>query len=107
MSGGAGARWLSALPRPAWASHDGEGWLGSTNSASSRCTLNFDSRFSEGVTSMVITEYRSHAEELADTAVTSGELRDERPRDAEGHCWDGRVCDHADHGVYGAIHFIR
>jgi hypothetical protein len=56
---------------------------------------------------MVITEYRRHAEVFADTAVTSADAVDERPRDAEGHCWDGRVCDHSDHGVYGTIHFIR
>jgi hypothetical protein len=56
---------------------------------------------------MVITEYRSHVEQTTDTTVASSAVLDQRPRDAEGHCWDGRVCDHSDHGVYGTIHFIR
>jgi hypothetical protein len=61
---------------------------------------------------MVITEDRllveepQQAEELvAPVAV------EERARDAEGHCWDGGVCDHPDHGSvgpeYGTIHFMR
>lgn len=32
-------------------------------------------------------------------------------RDVEGHCWDGGICDHPDHGSvssdYGTIHFMR
>ena len=37
--------------------------------------------------------------------------RDDRPRDAWGHCWDGRPCDHPGHGAYradyGIIHLIH
>jgi hypothetical protein len=61
---------------------------------------------------MVITEYRvlveqeREAEELVVPAAP-----EDRARDAQGHCWDGRVCDHADHGSdspeYGTIHFMR
>jgi hypothetical protein len=61
---------------------------------------------------MVITEDRllveepREAEELVDPAAA-----EDRARDAEGHCWDGRICDHPDHGSvgpeYGTIHLMR
>lgn len=58
---------------------------------------------------MVITEFRSDAKEslVADELVSSCALVEERPRDAQGHCWDGRTCDHPDHATYSTIHFIR
>jgi hypothetical protein len=35
----------------------------------------------------------------------------DRPRDGDGHCWDGRPCDHPSHGDYrpgcGIIHLFR
>jgi hypothetical protein len=61
---------------------------------------------------MVITEYRvlvdpEPAVDEPETPVAA----EERARDAEGHCWDGRVCDHLDHGSdsleYGTIHLMR
>jgi hypothetical protein len=65
---------------------------------------------------MVITEYRADHElrRVADfpvpPVVTTPEAVvavEERPRDVDGHCWDGRTCDHEDHGDCGTIHFIR
>jgi hypothetical protein len=61
---------------------------------------------------MVITEYRLPVEqqEEAEEVVAAVALED-RARDAEGHCWDGGICDHPDHGSvgpeYGTIHFMR
>jgi hypothetical protein len=61
---------------------------------------------------MVITEYRVlvEPEQEADELVAPVALED-RARDAEGHCWDGRICDHPDHDSasadYGTIHFMR
>ncbi len=61
---------------------------------------------------MVITEYRPRVEEprQAEEPVVPIALED-RARDVEGHCWDGGICDHPDHGSvgseYGTIHFMR
>jgi hypothetical protein len=61
---------------------------------------------------MVITEYRVliEPEQVAEEPVAPVAVQD-RPRDAEGHCWDGRICDHPDHESaspeYGTIHFMR
>jgi hypothetical protein len=61
---------------------------------------------------MVITEYRLRIEEpqQAEDLVATVALED-RARDAEGHCWDGSICDHPDHGTvgpeYGTVHFMR
>jgi hypothetical protein len=61
---------------------------------------------------MVITEHRLRVEEQreAEDLVAPVALED-RARDAEGHCWDGSICDHPDHGSaspdYGTIHFMR
>jgi hypothetical protein len=61
---------------------------------------------------MVITEYRVRVEQSrqAEDLVAPVALED-RARDAEGHCWDGSICDHPDHGSvdpgYGTIHFMR
>jgi hypothetical protein len=58
---------------------------------------------------MVITEDRSAAREpFVVGELVSGDVAvEDRPRDAQGHCWDGRTCDHADHSTYSTIHFIR
>ena len=41
-----------------------------------------------------------------DTQVRSAEA--ERARDTRGHCWDGRPCDHPDHGQSGGpVHLVR
>ena len=62
---------------------------------------------------MVITEYPRHVEQrrATDDPVVTRVVLEDRPRDGEGHCWDGRTCDHPDHGAYspdyGTIHFIR
>jgi len=61
---------------------------------------------------MVITEDRLLVEEPreAEDLVAPVAVED-RARDAEGHCWDGTICDHPDHGSvgpeYGTIHFMR
>jgi hypothetical protein len=61
---------------------------------------------------VVVTEYRSLVEEHVETddEVAPVALVD-RARDAQGHCWDGAICDHPDHGSdspgYGTIHFMR
>jgi hypothetical protein len=57
---------------------------------------------------MVITEYQSDVKESldADELVSPSALVEDRPRDALGHCWDGRTCDHPDHATY-TTHFIR
>ena len=61
---------------------------------------------------MVITEDRLLVEqerEVDELVVVV--TREDRARDAEGHCWDGGICDHPDHGSvssdYGTIHFMR
>jgi hypothetical protein len=62
---------------------------------------------------MVITEYPSHVERrrATDDPVVTGVVLEDRPRDGKGHCWDGRICDHPDHGAYspdyGTIHVFR
>ncbi len=58
---------------------------------------------------MVITAYRSDAKEslVADEVVSPSVVVEDRPRDAQGHCWDGHTCDHPDHDMYATIHFIR
>jgi hypothetical protein len=58
---------------------------------------------------MVITAFRSDVEHrrATDTRVPPVIARDDRSRDADGHCWDGDTCDHPDHGTYGTVHFIR
>jgi len=59
---------------------------------------------------MVITERRLQVEEQVEEQVAISDLDlklDDRSRDANGHCWDGRSCDHLDHGSEGTIHFIR
>jgi hypothetical protein len=61
---------------------------------------------------MVITEDRLLVEvpREAEDLVAPVAVED-RARDAEGHCWDGSICDHPDHGSvgpeYGTIHFMR
>ena len=62
---------------------------------------------------MVITEERilvEREQEVEDDPVPPVALGD-RARDTEGHCWDGAICDHPDHGPvsaeYGTIHFMR
>ncbi|MGO8860563.1 MAG: hypothetical protein ACLQRH_07320 [Acidimicrobiales bacterium] len=55
---------------------------------------------------MVITEHRVHVEEQL-AAVELSMYVEDRSRDLEGHCWDGRPCDHLDHGPDGIIHFMR
>jgi hypothetical protein len=61
---------------------------------------------------MVITQYRTlvEPEPEVDECVAPVAIED-RARDAQGHCWDGRICDHPDHGStspeYGTIHFMR
>jgi hypothetical protein len=61
---------------------------------------------------MVITEDRLliEAPREAEDLVAPVAVED-RARDAEGHCWDGSICDHPDHGSvgpeYGTIHFMR
>lgn len=57
---------------------------------------------------MVITEDRSATREsfVVGELVSDGGVED-RPRDAQGHCWDGHTCDHPDHSTYTTIHFIR
>jgi hypothetical protein len=62
---------------------------------------------------MVITEERllvEQQQELDDDPVPPVALED-RARDEAGHCWDGKICDHPDHGDvsadYGTIHFMR
>ena len=60
---------------------------------------------------MVITEYRVLGELEPETDEPVASTIEDRARDAEGHCWDGRICDHPDHGSsnpeYGTIHFMR
>jgi hypothetical protein len=61
---------------------------------------------------MVITEYRVLVEPEPDVEERVAPAAPaDRARDAGGHCWDGRVCDHLDHGSdspeYGTIHFMR
>jgi hypothetical protein len=58
---------------------------------------------------MVITEYRSDPKDslTADELVSRVAVVEDRPRDAQGHCWDGHTCDHPDHDTYATIHFIR
>jgi hypothetical protein len=61
---------------------------------------------------MVITEDRLLVEEQVEVdEVVAPVAVEDRGRDAEGHCWDGGVCDHPDHGSvsseYGTIHFMR
>jgi len=61
---------------------------------------------------MVLTEYQLTVErpQVTEDMVAPVALND-RARDAEGHCWDGGICDHLDHGSvsaeYGTIHFMR
>jgi len=61
---------------------------------------------------MVIAEDRLLVEEPreAEELVAPVAAKD-RARDAEGHCWDGSICDHPDHGSvgpeYGTTHFMR
>jgi hypothetical protein len=62
---------------------------------------------------MVITEERILVEqprEVEDDPVPPA-VSEDRARDAEGHCWDGGICDHPGHGSvspdYGTIHFMR
>ena len=58
---------------------------------------------------MVITEYQSDVKEslAADELASPCALVEDRPRDAQGHCWDGHTCDHPDHATYATVHFIR
>ena len=61
---------------------------------------------------MVITEYQLTVERPQVTEdLVAPVAHDDRARDAEGHCWDGSICDHLDHGSvspeYGTIHFMR
>jgi hypothetical protein len=61
---------------------------------------------------MVITEDRLLVEEPREAeALVAPVAGEDRARDAEGHCWDGSICDHPDHGSvgpeYGTIHFMR
>jgi hypothetical protein len=69
---------------------------------------------------MVITEYRTHVEHeetvasplVADEprvtlAVAEAMDEEDGPGPVDGHCWDGVVCHHLDHGDHGTIHFIR
>jgi hypothetical protein len=58
---------------------------------------------------MVITEARSAARESFVVAElgSDGIAVEDRPRDVQGHCWDGHTCDHPDHSTYSTIHFIR
>jgi hypothetical protein len=61
---------------------------------------------------MVITEDRLLVEEPREAEVLAVPVAvEDRARDAEGHCWDGSICDHPDHGSvgpeYGTIHFMR
>jgi hypothetical protein len=65
---------------------------------------------------MVITEYRTDHDlhRVTDfsvlpvvTTLETVVAVEERPRDTDGHCWDGRTCDHDDHGDCGIIHFMR
>jgi hypothetical protein len=61
---------------------------------------------------MVVTEYRILVEEEREAdEIEAPVALEDRARDAEGHCWDGRVCDHVDHGSdspdYGTIHLMR
>jgi hypothetical protein len=61
---------------------------------------------------MVITEDRLLVEEPREAEELIAPVAiEERARDAEGHCWDGAICDHPDHGSvgpeYGTIHFMR
>jgi hypothetical protein len=55
---------------------------------------------------MVITEHQQDVDEQL-AAVALSMVADDRSRDGEGHCWDGRTCDHVDHGPEGIIHFMR
>jgi hypothetical protein len=61
---------------------------------------------------MVITEYRVLSEPEPEVVeLVAPVSAEDRARDAEGHCWDGRICDHPDHGSlrsdYGTIHLMR
>jgi hypothetical protein len=58
---------------------------------------------------MVITEFRSDVTEplVVGEIESSGPVVADRPRDAQGHCWDGHTCDHPDHATFATIHFIR
>jgi hypothetical protein len=61
---------------------------------------------------MVITEDRLLVEEPREAEEQEAPVAaEDRARDAEGHCWDGSICDHPDHGSvgpeYGTIHFMR
>ena len=61
---------------------------------------------------MVITEDRLLVEEPQEVEdLVAPVAVEDRARDAEGHCWDGSICDHPDHGSvgpeYGTIHFMR
>jgi hypothetical protein len=58
---------------------------------------------------MVIIEDRSATREsfVVGELVSDGVAVEDRPRDAQGHCWDGCSCDHPDHSTYTTIHFIR
>lgn len=58
---------------------------------------------------MVITQDRSAAGEsfVVTEFVPDDVAVEDRPRDAQGHCWDGSTCDHPDHSTYSTIHFIR
>jgi hypothetical protein len=60
----------------------------------------------EGNVVMVITEHRLDVEEQLAAVEFSMNVED-RSRDTAGHCWDGRTCDHLDHGPDGIIHFMR
>jgi hypothetical protein len=61
---------------------------------------------------MVITEDRLLVGEPLEVEVRVAAIAvEDRARDADGHCWDGGICDHPDHGSvgpeYGTIHFMR
>jgi len=58
---------------------------------------------------MVITEYQGDVKEslAADELASPCALVEDRPRDAQGHCWDGHTCDHPGHDTFSTIHFIR
>jgi hypothetical protein len=60
----------------------------------------------KGTNVMVITEHQQDVDEQL-AAVALSMVVDDRSRDGQGHCWDGRTCDHVDHGPDGIIHFMR
>jgi hypothetical protein len=61
------------------------------------------------MSAMVITEHRLDVEEQLAVVELSMDVQvvEIRSRDGEGHCWDGRICDHPDHGPDGIVHFMR